>query len=200
MVTKNVSMIHSRKLTANDPRNDGTWKRNFRLEWRGTVLASSPLFWGCTWRIIPFFKWLITMVSCCPLSRAVGPLPNGLNGPKWLIKSYKWGLLTTYYLGWSSSRSRLFSGGTHPFFPSNMASLASMKQINCRKASTETDPQPDPRFPVWAFTKCWTMFRTWQASPQKPPQWKDGKQPKKKRWSAWIPGCERLGSQNNGLI
>ena len=25
-------------------------------------------------------KWLVTMVSCCPLSRVVGPLPNGLNG------------------------------------------------------------------------------------------------------------------------
>ena len=25
-------------------------------------------------------KWLITMVSFCPLSRVVGPLPNGLNG------------------------------------------------------------------------------------------------------------------------
>ena len=30
-----------------------------------------------TWRIIPVSKWLITMVSFHPLSRVVGPLPNG---------------------------------------------------------------------------------------------------------------------------
>ena len=30
-----------------------------------------------SWRIIPFSKWRITMVSFRPLSRVVGPLPNG---------------------------------------------------------------------------------------------------------------------------
>ena len=30
----------------------------------------------CTWRIIPFSKWLITMASKSPLSRVV-PFPNG---------------------------------------------------------------------------------------------------------------------------
>ena len=35
-------------------------------------------------------KWLITMVSCCPLNGVVfGPLPNGL------FMAYKWVLLTT---------------------------------------------------------------------------------------------------------
>ena len=38
-----------------------------------------------TWRFIPFSKWLITMVSCRPLSGVVGPLPNGL------FIAYKWG-------------------------------------------------------------------------------------------------------------
>ena len=36
-----------------------------------------------TWRIgwAPMTcKWLITMVSCCPLNGVVGPLTNGLNG------------------------------------------------------------------------------------------------------------------------
>ena len=33
-----------------------------------------------TWRIIPFSKWLITMVSKSPKDRVVGPLPNSLNG------------------------------------------------------------------------------------------------------------------------
>ena len=32
-----------------------------------------------TWRIIPVSKWLITMVIVSPLSRVVGPLPNGLS-------------------------------------------------------------------------------------------------------------------------
>ena len=31
-----------------------------------------------TWRIIPVSKWLITMVRFRPVSRVVGPLPNGL--------------------------------------------------------------------------------------------------------------------------
>ena len=35
-------------------------------------------------------KWLITMVIVSPISRVVGPLPNGL------FMAYKWGLLTTY--------------------------------------------------------------------------------------------------------
>ena len=40
-------------------------------------------------------KWLITMVSFRPLSRIVGPLPNGR------FMAYKWGLLYNYlrYLG-----------------------------------------------------------------------------------------------------
>ena len=33
-----------------------------------------------TWRIISFSKWSITMVIASPLSRVVGPLPNGING------------------------------------------------------------------------------------------------------------------------
>ena len=32
---------------------------------------------GIAWRIIPFSKWLITMVSFRPLSRVMGPLING---------------------------------------------------------------------------------------------------------------------------
>ena len=43
-----------------------------------------------TWRIIPFSKCLITMVSKSPKDRVVGPLPNGR------FMAYKWGLLTTY--------------------------------------------------------------------------------------------------------
>ena len=35
-------------------------------------------------------KWLITMVIASPLSRVVGPLPNGR------FMAYKRGLLTTY--------------------------------------------------------------------------------------------------------
>ena len=44
------------------------------------------------WRIIPgrTDTWLITMVIVSPLSRVVGPLPNGLFMP------YKWELLTIY--------------------------------------------------------------------------------------------------------
>ena len=33
-----------------------------------------------TWRIIPFSKWLISMVIVSPLSKVI-PLPNGLKGP-----------------------------------------------------------------------------------------------------------------------
>ena len=35
-----------------------------------------------TWRIIPISKWLITLLSFRPLSKVVGPLPNGLD--RWL--------------------------------------------------------------------------------------------------------------------
>ena len=35
---------------------------------------------AAAWRIIPFNKWLVNMVIISPLSRVVGPLPNGLNG------------------------------------------------------------------------------------------------------------------------
>ena len=38
-----------------------------------------------TRRIIPVSKWLITMVIVSPLSRVVGPLPNGR------FMAYKWG-------------------------------------------------------------------------------------------------------------
>ena len=38
---------------------------------------------GSTWRIIPVSKWFISMVSFHPLSRVMGPLPNGRY--KWLI-------------------------------------------------------------------------------------------------------------------
>ena len=43
------------------------------------------------WRIGPHDSdtWLITMVIVSPLSRVVGPLPNGL------FMAYKWWLLTT---------------------------------------------------------------------------------------------------------
>ena len=47
-----------------------------------------PFTSGGIWRIIPFSKWLITMVSKSP-SRVI-PLPSGLK------MAYKWGLLTTY--------------------------------------------------------------------------------------------------------
>ena len=35
---------------------------------------------AAAWRIIPFNLWLVNMVIVNPLSRVVGPLPNGLNG------------------------------------------------------------------------------------------------------------------------
>ena len=41
-----------------------------------------------TWRIIPISKWWITMVILSPLSRVVGPLPNGL------FMVYTWVLLS----------------------------------------------------------------------------------------------------------
>ena len=43
-----------------------------------------------TWRITPVSKWLITMVIVSPLSRVVGPLPNGL------CMAHKCVFLTTY--------------------------------------------------------------------------------------------------------
>ena len=47
-------------------------------------------FLNGTWRIIPFSKWFIAMVSKSLVPGVVGPLPNGL------FLAYKWGLLSTY--------------------------------------------------------------------------------------------------------
>ena len=47
-------------------------------------IQDSP-FKVLAWRIIPFSKWLVTMVSFRPLTGVV-PLPNGL------FMAYKWGL------------------------------------------------------------------------------------------------------------
>ena len=54
----------------------------------------SPISGGSTWRIIPFDKWLITMVIVSPLTGVVS-LPNDL------FMVYKWELPATYlrYLG-----------------------------------------------------------------------------------------------------
>jgi len=46
-------------------------------ETTGQVFWSAFFGVGDTWRIIPVTKWLITMVIISPLSRVVGPLPNG---------------------------------------------------------------------------------------------------------------------------
>ena len=55
---------------------------------------------GTTWRIIPFSKWLITMVS-----RLV-PLPNGL------FMAYKWGLYTNHL---RPSWEPILQVGSHDF-------------------------------------------------------------------------------------
>ena len=55
-----------------------------------------------TWRIIPFSRWLITMVSFRPPSRDV-PLPSGR------FMAYKWGLLTSY-IHWDDPPSSQVSG------------------------------------------------------------------------------------------
>ena len=55
------------------------WKRRFLLE---TIIFRGENV-SFTWRIIPFSKWLITMVIMVGKSRkdrVVGPLPNSLNG------------------------------------------------------------------------------------------------------------------------
>ena len=51
------------------------------------VVGSRRLGICSTWRIIPFSKWLITMVIVSTLSR-VGLVINGC------FMAYKWGLLT----------------------------------------------------------------------------------------------------------
>ena len=55
-----------------------------------------------TWRIIPFGKWLITMVTLSPLNGVVGPLPNGRN--LWLINRGDPNHLQV--MGWSSKYKR----------------------------------------------------------------------------------------------
>jgi len=57
-----------------------------------------------TWRIIPVFKWFITVVSFPPRSRVVGPLPNGS------FMTFKRGLLLTTYDTWDEPPPI----GTHP--------------------------------------------------------------------------------------
>ena len=52
-----------------------------------------------TWRIIPFSKWLVTMVIVSPLSMLV-PLLNGL------FMAYTWGAILTTYKSWDDPPSR----------------------------------------------------------------------------------------------
>ena len=63
--------------TPNCPLNHGEIKATFKANTGpdGSEIQRSPVG---TWRIIPVSKWLITMVRFRPLSRVVGPLPNGL--------------------------------------------------------------------------------------------------------------------------
>ena len=60
-------------------------------------------------------KWLVTMVIVSPLSRVI-PLINGLS------MAYKWELLTTYELGWSSKHT--FSQPQPPRFAVHSRALA----------------------------------------------------------------------------
>ena len=68
----------------------------------------SPILLSHTWRIIPFSKWLITMVSKSPKNRVI-PLPNGR------FMAYKWGLLTTYE-SWDDPPSSRLSSSPWPWF------------------------------------------------------------------------------------
>ena len=63
------------------------WPKRFNVQWDPRFATHTTPYLedhpsGC--------KWLITMVIVSPLSRVVGPLPNGL------FMAYTWGLLTTY--------------------------------------------------------------------------------------------------------
>ena len=79
-----LSLAAPKVNTPQGPRFAGTavvsyiFTRGFHLTGVEKTHVSSMR--GGAWRIIPVSKWSITMVIVSPLSRVVGPFPNGLNG------------------------------------------------------------------------------------------------------------------------
>ena len=85
------------------------------------------------WRIIPFSKWLITMVIVSPLSRVVGPLINGL-----FMAEINGGDPITTYIHWEPILQVVVLLSTIPGKPASPRHIRSLKCVIFTKTGPKT--------------------------------------------------------------